>query len=288
MRRAAPRAGRSKIGITWAGTLGALAVALLAPAGASGAVPHLVQPGESLWSIAVANNLTTRTVAVFNGLSEDAMVIAGETIQVPTVDEGAAALASAGVASTASSASAVGHLVQPGESLWSVAVANGLSVAAVAAANGLSEDAMLIAGETIQVPTGGDTSGVAASAPAVDPSTGLAYVWSPEGSVPLDPAAAASFEAMRQASLSQFGIDLYPAGLLSGYRTYEQQAYLYDLFLSGQGAPANAPGTSSHEYGGAIDLADPAMRDVVDQIGASYGWAGTIPDEWWHIAWVGG
>jgi hypothetical protein len=27
------------------------------------------------------------------------------------------------------------------------------------------------------------------------------------------------------------------------------------------------------------------MRAVVDQIGASYGWSGTIPTEWWHIQW---
>ena len=249
------------------------------------AVTHVVQPGESLWGIAVANNLTTRTVAVFNGLPEDALLIAGESIEVPTVDEGAAALASAGTASTAVSGAGTDHLVQPGESLWSIASANGLTVQEVASFNGLADDALLIAGETIQVP--GVSSGTSAGT-TVDPSTGLAYLCSPEGSVPLDPAAAASFEQMRQAGLSQFGIDLYPAGLLSGYRTYEQQAYLYDLYLSGQGAPANPPGTSSHEYGAAVDLADPAMRTVVDQIGGVYGWAATIPSEWWHVAYVGG
>ena len=38
------------------------ALALLIPAApASAAVPHTVQPGETLWSIAAANNLTTRT-----------------------------------------------------------------------------------------------------------------------------------------------------------------------------------------------------------------------------------
>jgi LysM repeat protein len=252
------------------------------PKPAPAAVAHVVQPGETLWSIAYANNLTTRTVAVFNGLPEDAMVIVGETIQVPTVEEGSAALASAGSSSSAGTSGGSDHVVQPGESLWSVAVANGLTVQELASFNGLSEDALLIAGETIQVPAGGG------SAPAVDPSTGLAYVWSPEGSVPLDPAAAASFEQMRQASLSQFGIDLYPGGLLSGYRTYEQQAYLYDLYLSGQGSPANPPGSSSHEYGGAVDLAEPVMRDIVDQIGGAYGWAGTIPSEWWHVDYVGG
>jgi LysM repeat protein len=255
------------------------------PQTARAAVTHVVQPGESLWGIAVANNLTTRTVAVFNGLPEDALLIAGESIEVPTVDEGAAALASAGTDSTAAPGIVTDHLVQPGESLWSIASANGLTVQEVASFNGLADDALLIAGETIQVP---GVSSATSAGTTVDPSTGLAYLWSPEGSVPLDPGAAASFEQMRQAGLSQFGIDLYPAGLLSGYRTYEQQAYLYDLYLSGQGAPANPPGTSSHEYGAAVDLADPAMRDVVDQIGGVYGWAGTIPSEWWHVAYVGG
>jgi LysM repeat protein len=285
--RDAQRTGGNLVRVAPVALLGMIAVLAAWPQPAPAAVAHVVQPGETLWSIALANNLTTRTVAVFNGLSEDAMVIAGETVQVPTVDEGAAALASAGSGSSSGSASGADHLVQPGESLWSIAVANGLTVQEVASFNGLSEDALLIAGETIQVPAVGGASS-AAPAPATDPSTGLAYVWSPAGSVPLDPAAAASFEQMRQASLSQFGVDLYPGGLLSGHRTYEQQAYLYDLYLSGQGEPANPPGSSSHEYGGAVDLADPAMRDVVDQIGATYGWAGTIPSEWWHVEWVGG
>jgi LysM repeat protein len=284
--RDAQRTGGNLVRVAPLALLGMIAALAAWPQPAPAAVAHVVQPGETLWSIAVANNLTTRTVAVFNGLSEDAMVIAGETVQVPTVEEGAAALASAGSGSSSASTGGADHLVQPGESLWSVAVANGLTVQALASFNGLAEDALLIAGETIQVPAGSGTG--SGTAPAVDPSTGLAYVWSPEGSVPLDPAAAASFEQMRQASLSQFGVDLYPGGLLSGYRTYEQQAYLYDLFLSGQGAPANPPGSSSHEYGSAVDLAEPVMRDIVDQIGGSYGWAGTIPSEWWHVAYVGG
>src|SRR5688500_6950383 len=91
-------------------------VALAAPASASAATAHVVQPGESLWSIAAANNFTTRTVAAFNGLAEDATVIAGQTIEVPTVAEGAAALASAGVSSVSSvAASGASHTVQPGE-----------------------------------------------------------------------------------------------------------------------------------------------------------------------------
>ena len=45
---------------------------LSASSTAFAAVPHTVLPGETLWSISAANNLTTRTVAVYNGLPESA------------------------------------------------------------------------------------------------------------------------------------------------------------------------------------------------------------------------
>ncbi len=75
------------------GLLASLAFA--APASAE--VAHTVAPGETLWSIAAANNLTTRTVAAYNGLSEDAQVVLGSTIRVPTTVEGYAALQGAGL-----------------------------------------------------------------------------------------------------------------------------------------------------------------------------------------------
>ena len=67
---------------------------LLASSAAPAAAPHAVLPGESLWSIAYANNLTTRTVAVYNGVPQNAELAVGATVYVPTVEEGAAALAS--------------------------------------------------------------------------------------------------------------------------------------------------------------------------------------------------
>ena len=73
-----------------------IAALLITAAPASAAVPHTVQPGETLWSIAAANNLTTRTVASFNGLSEDAQVVLGSTIMVPTTVEGYASLQQSG------------------------------------------------------------------------------------------------------------------------------------------------------------------------------------------------
>jgi len=267
---------------------------------ASAAVPHTVASGETLWSIAAANNFSTQTVAAFNGLSADSQVYAGETIEIPTVDEGSAALASTGSTTTSSTTSTSGttHTVQPGESLSSVATANGISPDTLAADNGLSTDALLISGEEITIPTltaSASTASAAATSTASAPPqeqpswTSPIYCPScPSGEAYLASNAAANWNAMRQASLSTYGIDLYPAGPVSAYRSYAQQLYLYDLYRSGQGPLAAAPGTSSHEYGSAVDLADPAMANVIDQIGATYGWAkAEAPDEWWHINYVG-
>jgi LysM repeat protein len=273
-----------------AAVAGAVQVAVVKPARAS--APHTVLPGETLWSIAASYNFTTRTIAAYNGLSEDASVYTGETIQIPTEAEGAAALASAGASSTSSSSSSPttgSHIVTPGESLWSIAAANGLSVESLAASNGLASDSLLLIGQSIQVPgSSGSASATGTGAPPPSPPYWTSPIYCPCGQVYLASNAAAAWEAMRQESLRLYGTDLYPDGTLSGYRSYAQQLYLYNLYLSGEGALAAPPGTSSHEYGYALDLAEPYMRTVVDQIGASFGWAKIeAPDEWWHINYVG-
>jgi LAS superfamily LD-carboxypeptidase LdcB len=196
------------------------------------AVPHTVLPGETLWSISAANNLTTRTVAAYNGLAEDAGLIAGQTIQVPTVEEGAAALAAAGVSAQAPAAPATTTAV---------------------------------------------------------PAPGMSPIPSPYGDLYLIPAAAQAWNAMRAEALSVYGIDLYPGGPASAFRTYAQQAELYQAFLAGLGAPANPPGSSSHELGTAVDVPTFEMRSVIDQIGWKYGWGKVhAPGEWWHVDYLGG
>jgi LysM repeat protein len=142
-------------------------IALLIPAApASAAVSHTVQPGETLWSIAAANNLTTRTVAAYNGLSEDAQVVLGSTILVPTTVEGYAALqrvgavpatptASAAPAATTAAATSGAYTVQPGDTLSALAARSGVSVSTLAANNGLDPAGLLIAGSTVNLGGGG-------------------------------------------------------------------------------------------------------------------------------------
>jgi N-acetylmuramoyl-L-alanine amidase len=62
------------------------AVALLLaarPIEAEGQVPHTVEPGESLWSIAAEDGLSVDELAAANGLSADAALVAGDTVLIP-------------------------------------------------------------------------------------------------------------------------------------------------------------------------------------------------------------
>jgi soluble lytic murein transglycosylase-like protein len=175
----------------------ALILSIAAPARA--AAPHTVQPGETLWSIAAANNLTTRTVAAFNGLSENSQVVLGSTIMVPSTVEGYAALQRVGLVSAAPAAAPAqsaaapasvpasapkplgGYTVRPGDTLSALAAQTGVSTAAMAAMNGLSIEGPLLAGTVIKLPSGAPapaqastpepaTHVVPAAAPAATPA----------------------------------------------------------------------------------------------------------------------
>jgi soluble lytic murein transglycosylase-like protein len=145
----------------------AIFAALLAAPAAGAHVVHTVAAGETLWSIAAQQNLTTRTLAAYNGLSPDAQVILGGTLRIPTVAEGAAALARAGVvpaiaarastvpASTPGAPPPLGaYIVRAGDTLSGLAAQTGVSVQQMAYVNGLKPTTMLIIGTVLKLPSG--------------------------------------------------------------------------------------------------------------------------------------
>jgi len=219
-----------------------------------------------------------------------------------------ASLAAGAFASPAPAQAPV-HTVTPGESLWAIAQTNGMSVARLASANGRAEEDILPIGASLLLPSPSVAGGGAASAPGagppapagvrvppppgpggngrLDPST-LVAIHSPLGYATLAPSAARNWEALRQESLRTLGIDLYPQGPMSAYRTYEQQLELWRLYVSGVGQEAAPPGTSAHGLGRAIDLALPEMRRAIDTLGPRFGWAKTeAPQESAHVNYVG-
>lgn len=163
--------------VTAALLLGACAL----PAQASAAVPHVVQPGETLWSIAAANNLYTGALAAYNGLPPESSVIAGSTVMIPSaaealpkvneaiangapqpsgvvVDAQPAAQPAAAPSSSSSASSSSGpppagaYRVQPGDTFSSLAAKAGVRPEQIAGVNGLDVNGFLVAGTTIKLP----------------------------------------------------------------------------------------------------------------------------------------
>ena len=143
----------------------ALVVCALAPATAAAAT-HTVAPGETLWGIAVANNLPTSAVAAANGLGPEARVVAGTSLTIPIGGQSTAA-------SAAPAASSGAYIVRPGDSLGAIAARQGVSTATLAAANGLKPDSWVLSGTTLRLPAAGTAT--VAQTPSAAPSPMGAY-----------------------------------------------------------------------------------------------------------------
>jgi N-acetylmuramoyl-L-alanine amidase len=169
-------------------TIAPLALTVLAgalPSTAGAAVAHTVQPGETLWTIASASNLTNRALAAYNHLPPEGNVILGSTIMVPSPAEASAAMVAAGITpgsptttpsttSTTSTTSTAatptpattptgapsplgGYTVRWGDTLSGLAAVSGVPASQIAAANGLDPDGVLLAGTVIKLPSGSPT-----------------------------------------------------------------------------------------------------------------------------------
>jgi soluble lytic murein transglycosylase-like protein len=95
------------------------------------------------------------------------------------------------------SIAAVAHTVEKGETLWSIAYANGFHTDALAAYNGLPADAALLAGSTIMIPSVAEARAAAASSAAASYSSEgeIAQIAAEYGFLPGLPTAIAYFES---------------------------------------------------------------------------------------------
>jgi LysM repeat protein len=156
----------------------AAAACALIPATSAAAV-HTVAPGETLWGIAMANNLPTSAVATANGLSPEARVVAGTNLtipapgQMPTPPVNAAP--SAGTAAAPAATGGGGYRVQAGDTLSDIAARNGLSLSSLAAANAMRTDSWVIQGTTLRLPAAGSAPAAQTSQPSGAPEAMGAY-----------------------------------------------------------------------------------------------------------------
>jgi hypothetical protein len=74
--------------------------------------------------------------------------------------------------------------------------------------------------------------------------------------------------------------------ITSGFRSKAKQQILYDLYLAGKGNLAAKPGSSNHEKGLAVDIANPKLQAKSDDIFKSFGLHRPVfspQRELWHI-----
>jgi N-acetylmuramoyl-L-alanine amidase len=147
--------------------LAAMAACALAPTTSAAAI-HTVAPGETLWGIALANNMATSAVAAANGLSPEARVVAGTSLTIPApgqtpVSPVTPAPSSPGTAPAPAASGGGGYRVQPGDSLSAIAARQGIGLSALAAANGLKLNSWVISGTTLRLPAPGSAPATAAA-----------------------------------------------------------------------------------------------------------------------------
>jgi len=134
------------------------AAVLCTPAAASASVRHLVAPGETLWGLAAAQNMTTRSFAAANDLPVDMRIPAGATVHLPTVSEAAGALSRTVPSATSTAAPAPpaqgAYTVRSGDTLSGLAASSRIPLAQFAQMNGLDASAPLLRGTVVKLPTG--------------------------------------------------------------------------------------------------------------------------------------
>lgn len=135
---------------------------------------HVLQQGETLYSVAKAYNLPYEVLASSNGITDPTKVKAGTVLLIPRV-----------------------HIVQKGETLFGIARMYGLTVQELRLANNLSESYVLKVGDVLRITAAAGTASAQASQAAQAPAQNAGQPASSTSSspAPVQPAAATSVPA---------------------------------------------------------------------------------------------
>jgi LysM repeat protein len=136
--------GRNTLFVSFAVLLALLFAAQ--PAHAQGQT-HVVQRGETLWSIAARYGTTPQAIVSANGLANANYIYAGQKLTIPTGGGG-------GPVATGGS-----YTIRPGDTLFSIAAQYGTTVSAIMQANGLANANYIYPGQQLVIPGGGSNTG---------------------------------------------------------------------------------------------------------------------------------
>lgn len=164
--------------------LGVSLVVLLMAASVYAESAYVVQPGDTLFRIALRFGVSQEAILAANGLANPNLIYTGQRLVIP--EAGAALTVStatpAPAASVAAPAPAAGsntYRVKRGDTLWAISRRNGTTVAAIMAANGMTSpiiyinQVLIIPGPATATPVATPT---AAGAPAAAPAASGVYM----------------------------------------------------------------------------------------------------------------
>jgi LysM repeat protein len=124
---------------------------------ADGRIYHIVQAGQSFWSIAIAYQITIRDLEVWNNLSRDNDLLVGQKLFIPSSNtEGYATPTPVGMVllATQDSEGKIVHEVQPYQALITIAEAYLVKVDKILTLNGLQADWPLQIGQKLLIDPG--------------------------------------------------------------------------------------------------------------------------------------
>ncbi len=128
--------------------------------GADGRVYHLVQPGQSYWSIAITYQITIHDLEIWNNISRNTPLQTGQRLFIPGKDTaGYATPTPIGmvVLQTPDADGRIIHEVQPYQALITIADAYHVTVERILALNGLQADWTLRVGQKLVISPGNIT-----------------------------------------------------------------------------------------------------------------------------------
>jgi LysM repeat protein len=125
------------------------------PVHASNTQPYVVQPGDTLYSLARRYGVNVQTLAAANGLTTNSLIYVGQTMTIPGQDN----LAPSPPATSPGTV----YVVRAGDTLMTIALRHGVSPSELAAVNGLRWNAWVYIGQRLTIP------GSPGSPPAAEP-----------------------------------------------------------------------------------------------------------------------
>ncbi|MCC6905976.1 MAG: LysM peptidoglycan-binding domain-containing protein [Anaerolineae bacterium] len=132
------------------------------------ATTHIVQPGQTLYSIARQYGVTPSDLAFANGITNPDRIFVGQTLVIP-----GAAIPSTGTTATPATGQPATHTVQAGETLFGIARRYGVTVNTLVTLNNITDSNRITVGLVLRLPGGASTATPAATS-AVTSTPGTA------------------------------------------------------------------------------------------------------------------